>query len=162
MNIKMNINKMGLTILFLGIGVCLIAGGSYTDNSNGTINDVITDLVWQKCSKGQIYSNGECTGSATSGTWESALSYCENFFLGGRSDWRLPNINELKSLVDFSKYNPAINATYFPNTVSVYYWSATTYAGITTYAWGVYFGSGVANGYYKTDNSYVRCVCTGP
>lgn len=48
-------------------------------------------------------------------TWEQALTYCENLVLGVYSDWRLPNRNELQSLVDYSRYNLA---TSFPNTVA--------------------------------------------
>ena len=72
------------------------------------------------------------------------MTYCENLTLpaGGYSDWRLPNRNELQSIVDYSRYNPAIDTTYFPGTVASYYWSSTTYAYSTSIAWNVYFGYG--------------------
>ena len=50
--------------------------------------------------------------------WSEALTYCNDLTLGGSSDWRLLHIKELSTLVYAEKYNPAINATYFPNTSS--------------------------------------------
>jgi len=78
------------------------SAGGYTDNGDGTITDISTGLMWQKTS-----SSGK--------TWEGALAYCEGLNLGSNTDWRLPTIKELRSLVDYSRYNPAINTTYFPD-----------------------------------------------
>ncbi|MCB1161011.1 MAG: DUF1566 domain-containing protein, partial [Leptospiraceae bacterium] len=88
----------------------VLSYGNYTDNNDGSITDNITGLIWQKCSMGQ--SGTDCSGdAATAATWTAAISYCEGLTLSGRSDWRLPNINELESLVDDSIYNPSINTT---------------------------------------------------
>ena len=84
---------------------------NFIDNGDGTISDTSTGLMWQKATAPGTY------------TWEQALTYCENLTLpaGGYSDWRLPNRNELQSIVDYSRYNPAIDTTFFPDTVDVYY-----------------------------------------
>jgi hypothetical protein len=122
---------------------------NFVDNSDGTISDTSTGLMWQKATAPGTY------------TWEQAITYCENLTLpaGGYSDWRMPNRNELQSIVDYSRYNPAIDTTYFPGTVASYYWSSTTYAYITIVAWGVYFDYGyVYNGFDKTYDYYVRAV----
>ena len=94
------------------------SNNNFVDNSDGTISDTSTGLMWQKATAPGTY------------TWEQALTYCENLTLpaGGYSDWRLPNRNELQSIVDYSRYNPAIDTTFFPGTVASYYWSSTTYA----------------------------------
>ncbi|MBU3914429.1 DUF1566 domain-containing protein [bacterium] len=117
----------------------------YTDNGNGTISDNITSLMWQKEDTDSTY------------TWEAALTYCEGLTLGSQSDWRLPNIRELESIVDETVYNPSINSTYFPNTNSWEYWSSTTHAD-TLVAWGVNFVNGSVDDY---ENAYVRCVRGG-
>jgi hypothetical protein len=122
-----------------GYYVRTVRGGqidnSFIDNGDGTITDTSTGLVWQQATAPGTY------------TWEQALTYCENLTLGGHSDWRLPNRNELQSIVDYSRYNPAIDTTFFPGTVASYYWSSTTYAGLTDGAWIVSMDDGYV-GYY--------------
>ncbi|MDD5519037.1 MAG: DUF1566 domain-containing protein, partial [Candidatus Omnitrophica bacterium] len=79
----------------------------------------------------------------------------------GYSDWRLPNVRELMSIVNYGVYNPAINTTYFSNTQSSDYWSSTTYASNTPYAWRVSFSGGHVSCYDKTNSYYVRPVRGG-
>ncbi|MBF0353512.1 MAG: DUF1566 domain-containing protein [SAR324 cluster bacterium] len=126
----------------------LINAPSYTDNSNGTITDNVTGLMWQK-------ENGSQTN------WSAAGSYCEGLTLGGYADWRLPTKKELMSISHYGTYNPAINTTYFPNTNSSSYRSSSTVAGDTSVAWGVDFGYGGVSTYYKTASYDVRCVRGG-
>ena len=120
--------------------------GNFTDNGNGTVTDNNTGLMWQK------------EDDNATRTWEQALTYCEGLSLAGHNDWRLPNIKELESLTDDTKYNPSIDTTYFPNTNASYYWSSTTYAYSTSYAWNVYFGNGVVSNDVKSYGYYVRCA----
>jgi len=137
------------------------------DNHDGTITDTATGLMWQKCGMGQTYnsSTNGCDGSASEYTWQQALAECENFVLAGHSDWRLPNRNELQSIIDYSRYNPAIDTIYFSNTMSSGYWSSTTDAYKTSdiyYAWLVHFDYGYVSNEYKNYNYYVRAVRSGP
>ncbi len=134
-----------------------IAAAGFTDNGNGTVTDTVTNLMWQQCSDG-LSGAGCATGAAVTVTWENAITYCEALSLGGFTDWRLPNIKELKSIADTTTYSPAINITYFPATVSSDYWSSTSYAPNTSNAWNVHFNYGVVYYYIKTDTYYVRCV----
>jgi hypothetical protein len=83
--------------------------------------------------------------------WEDAQKYCAD--QGGR----LPEIDELASLVDRSKYKPAIHPI-FTDTQSDVYWSGTTYAVGTGGAWYVYFDDGYVNSDNKSDELYVRPV----
>ncbi|MGD9971511.1 MAG: alpha/beta fold hydrolase [Desulfatirhabdiaceae bacterium] len=123
--------------------------GGFVDNGDGTVTDSSTGLTWQQ----------ETPDNAM--TWKNALAYCEGLSLGGHSDWRLPTINELRSLVDYSRYNRAINTTYFPDTAASWYWSSTTYASNTYLAWFVDFSYGYGNKYNKSNNYYVRAVRGG-
>jgi len=92
--------------------------------------------------------------------WEDAINYCENLTLNGKSDWRLPNINELFSITEHSKGSPTINSI-FKNTTEGFYWSSTSYSGDSSYAWVVSFEYG-SNTYYSKQKSYsVRCVRAG-
>jgi hypothetical protein len=106
-----------------------------------------------------------CTGSATTATWLNAVAYCENLSLAGRTDWRLPSINELKTIVDVNsdRFGQAIDTVYFPGTVAGEYWSSTalaSYPAITRYVnFGVSYPGGNQN--YRTTNYQVRCVA-GP
>lgn len=124
---------------------------SYTDNADGTILDNSTGLTWQK-------------GTTTTYTWANALAYCNNNTAGlPGSGWRLPQIKELFSLIDFSvfsNYTPCINTTYFPGTSFLMYWSATTYpvTGSQNLALGLYMGGGYSDLTDKTTSQYVRCV----
>ncbi len=133
------------------------AGSRFTDNGDGTVTDHQTGLIWQK------------EGSGNDVHWFAAIAWCHDLCSGycGFSDgskcgdWRLPNINELKSIVDYSTSNPSINTEYFPNTFSSHYWSSTTYASSPYDAWGVYFGYGGDSWGYKSSYRYVRAVRGG-
>ncbi|PKM99066.1 MAG: adhesin [Elusimicrobia bacterium HGW-Elusimicrobia-2] len=129
---------------------------SYTDNGNGTITDNRTGLMWLQ--EGNYAFNGQ----TSTGTWEQALGYCENFTYAGYSDWRLPNVRELDSIVKFEGAAPFINTTYFLNTVSGVYWTSTTYVPITTRAMYVGFDSGCVYYDNKTGAYCVRPVRGGP
>jgi len=131
----------------------------FTDNGDGTVSDNGTGLVWQKCSRGQDATT--CSGTATTANWQTALQYCRNLTLDDRS-WRLPSVNELGSIVDYSVENPSINTAFFPNTESLYYWSSTTWGDSKTHAWEFYFYLGIISGNVKTADDYVRCVADGP
>ncbi|MBI5185204.1 MAG: DUF1566 domain-containing protein [Nitrospinae bacterium] len=122
---------------------------SYTDNGDGTVTDNVTTLVWQQ------------KDDAIGRTWDEAGTYCGALSLGGYDDWRLPSINELESIVDSRARIPSINAAYFPNANSSFYWSSTTVANFTSLAWYVYFYYGYINFNLESDSDYVLCVRGG-
>ena len=133
--------------LFCAISIALGANGVHRDSAKGIVIDTRTGLVWQD----------DAAAATTTATWANAITTCENLVLGGYSDWRLPNINELKSIRDMSRSSPAID-TAFVNTATDYYWSSTSYAAATTNAWVVGFDDGGVYGYDKGNSTYVRCV----
>lgn len=97
----------------------------YTDHGDGTVSDNSTGLMWQQCSEGR--SGARClSGSLQLFTWQAALQQAEASTFAGYSDWRLPNVKELASLVELRCIGPAINLTIFPATPPHgLYWSST-------------------------------------
>ena len=137
------------------LSLLMILAIVYADftRSNGIVTDNKTGLQWQD----DYSDNG---GDIKSAKWTDAIAYCESLSLGGYDDWRLPNIIELRSIVDRSLFNPAIDPT-FLSVTSDYYWSSTTHAHYTDSAWYVYFWGGYSYGGDKSYTSYVRCVRGG-
>lgn len=119
---------------------------SYTDNGDDTVTDNATGLIWQQ-EDDNIQRN-----------WADAGTYCGNLDLGGSTDWRLPTIEELKSLVDYGTSIPAINVTYFTGTISSGYWSSTTYANDSNEAWNFNGEYGSIGWWNKTLTYNVHCV----
>jgi len=136
----------------------------YIDNGDGTVTDKMTSLNWQKCSMGQN-NDATCSGTgaplATTTTWTGALTYCAGLTLAGRT-WRLPNLNELKSIADRTKVSPAIDTNAFPATIQNNYWSSTTDAATSMNAWSVSFTLGTTTISNKISSASVRCVSSGP
>lgn len=130
----------------------------YYDYGNGAVHDLSTNLQWQKCSLGQTSINGTCDGTTSQTSWQAALAYCEGLFLNESDDWHLPSLNELKSLVDYQTYNPAIDSGYFPNTESGYYWTSSKNDGSTANAWTIHFIDGYITGRNNPPSLNVRCV----
>jgi hypothetical protein len=93
--------------------------------------------------------------------WCDALTYCENLSFAGHDDWRLPNIRELQSLVDYgrsySKIDPVFGLIPVQAVVFQAYWSSTWYY-IGARAWQVHFGTGASGGGSIGDLRYVRAV----
>jgi hypothetical protein len=119
------------------------------DNGDDTVTDGRTGLVWQKDGQDSIQ------------TWDYAIAHCKQLPLGGYSDWRLPNVRELESLVDAAKSSPAIDTDFFPNTPNSYYWSSSTYVSYPQTAWSVDFGYGKVIRGIKGSHYNVRCVRGG-
>jgi hypothetical protein len=117
--------------------------------------------MWMRCALGQNWNGATCTGSVQVYTWQAALQAAEGFSFAGYSDWRLPDIRALHSIVEQACVSPAINATVFPATPSTSFWSASPYAGSVDLAWYVGFGSGYGNPYGKTNDLHVRLVRGG-
>jgi hypothetical protein len=132
--------------------------GNLVDNGDGTVTDTATGLMWQQAEAGTM-------------AWSEALDYCETLSLAGYSDWRLPNINELFSIVHYenkmtydTNYIPTdeeiiyIDTTIFPKAAANYYWSSTTLATSTDMAWKVSFSKGQTGTHQKPTGYHVRAV----
>jgi len=130
----------------------------FTDNGNGTITDNMTGLMWLKdancmCTHYKAFDDVLLDGKQAGDggvTWQLALDFVSginsqsyNECSAGYSDWHLPNINELHSLLDFSRAIPAVPSNIaFDNLQNYYYWSSTTLRSNTTYAETVTMSNG--------------------
>ncbi|MBN1887427.1 MAG: DUF1566 domain-containing protein [Thermoflexales bacterium] len=149
----------------------------FITSTTGVVTDTLTGLVWLK--------NANCANAARN--WATALTdvaslnsagtmngnNCGDTSNGGshQTDWRLPNVREMQSLIHYGYYNPAL-----PNTAGTgqwtagdpftgvqfsFFWSATTDAGSTAYAWVVILGFGYVSSDNKTSSYYVWPVRGG-
>jgi hypothetical protein len=131
---------------------------NYRNNQNGTITDNNTKLMWQKSISNKL-------------TWQEAVSYANNSNLAGFSDWRIPTIKELYSLIDFrgktgsgkikstqvpSDAKPYINTNYFDfeyskenRYIDAQYWTKTDYTSTTMRGSKTFFGVNFADGRIK-------------
>ena len=125
--------------------------GSTTDNGNGTVTDNFTKLIWLK--------DANCFGNIQ---WANALSNCNTLNSGEcgltdgsvEGDWRLPNVRELNTLVDYGQDTPALPSgtyNYFTRLQSDY-WASTTNAGSTGNAW--YWEVAQGYMYYESKTRY--------
>ena len=129
----------------------------FTDNGDGTVTHHKTGLMWAKCAEG--LSGADCaSGTAYNYTWDGALEAALASRLAGKSDWRLPNIKELQSIVEEQCTDPAINLAVFPNTPASYFWSASPVGGNMGVTWYVHFTNGYAGYNYRYVNLYLRLV----
>ena len=127
--------------------------------SSSVTVDNITGLMW--------VTNPSDAGMGATYNWQNALAACETTIGGAGtyatySDWRLPNVRELMSIVDYGVCSqPHINMTFFFGTSAAVYWTSTTYAAGSTGAWEVDFSDGSVNYYGKSTSQLVRCVRGG-
>ena len=137
------------------MGYPLGGGQRFIDNGDGTVVDLATGLMWIK--------NPSEAGIGSSMSWYDAINACENLNFAGWDDWRMPNINELMSIVDHSRYDPAWDTMFFayPPDPWTAFWSSTTVAPWMDGAWGIYPYDGYKGSWYKWEMYYVRPVRAG-
>jgi hypothetical protein len=124
------------------------------DRTYGVAFDNHTKLTWKLCAEGQSYSHGHCTGDAALFAWDEAMQKFEN-----RGDiWRLPNVDELKSIVEERCKSPAVNIAVFPHTPPAPFWSASTVDTDPALASYVSFLNGRSDSAGKTARQNVRLV----
>jgi len=132
-------------------------------NGDVIVRDVATGLTWMQCSEGQN-RDSVCTGIADSYSWQEALqrpaTINESGGYAGFLDWRLPNIKELRSIVEEACYEPAINSARFPNTPNYRFWSSTAFSFPQDWdwAWVVNFHSGYSFDSDRDKSLHVRLV----
>jgi len=146
----------------------------YVDNGNGTITDKNTGLVWEQKVAGSsclhcvndtyVWSNSSTPGAnRTIWDWLADVNAEGGTGLAGKRDWRIPNVKELQSIVDYEVLNPSIDPIFGPTAPS-FYWSSTTgadFPGFPVNAWGVFFFVGDSFDTGKSGFAHVRAVRGG-
>ncbi len=135
----------------------------FVDNRDGTVTDRASDLMWMQVDSGAL------EGSEGAMTWEQALQWAENLEYAGYSDWRLPNIKELQSIVDYSRSpditnSPAIDPIFFTTAITnpggaldyPYFWSSTTHLDNQRSSNAAYIAFGRGLGYMAPNSGPPR------
>lgn len=134
-----------------------LKNGRFIDYGDGTIQDIKTGLMWVKNPHTDL--SDEFKGEMT---WQDAKDACEELDFAGYDDWRMPTVEELRVLVDYTKGGksgePAIDASVFPDTKCSWYWTSTPTAWGAGCAWIVVFNGGYVDGSDLDSRRYVRPV----
>lgn len=140
----------------------------FTVHNDGTVTHKSTGLMWKVCSEGQTWAAGTCSGTITTHAWDTALEIPQALNSGEEfpfskvdtlySDWRVPNIEELTSLIELQCYAPAINAAIFPNSAASFYWSSSPSTLNRQLVKGVDFDVGYIYSSYRIEANRVRLV----
>ncbi|MCR5323106.1 MAG: DUF1566 domain-containing protein [Lachnospiraceae bacterium] len=121
-----------------------IIGKAVIDNLNG--------LVWDNAHDDLLL------------TWKDAKEYIaglnETNYLG-RSDWRLPGREEIRSIARYDDSQPAVDMSLFSDTKNAYYWTAYTDKSCIENAWGIYFGYGCTYTAPKEKKAHIKAVSGG-
>lgn len=140
----------------------------FKDKGDGTVKDNLTGLIWLKKANligtdhpgfdtNSVWGDGKVS-------WQQALDFVAGMNAGtytnfGYTDWRLPNRNELNSLVDCSQTDPSLPSGHpFSDVQSSYYWSGTSSVYLYDVGWCVYMLYGSVVNHIKTDPHYVWSV----
>ncbi|MBK1701307.1 hypothetical protein CKO22_10340 [Thiococcus pfennigii] len=159
-----------------------VLAGRYRDQGDGTVTDLATGLQWMRAALGQRWTEPGCSGEAERHPWSEVLAAAERFNqargAAGHADWRVPTIDELRTLIYCSGGRPrlwndtgnecqgqfdrpTIYLPAFPNTPRAAFWSASPDASDPAYAWLVYFSNGQVNYGYKDRPACIRLVRGG-
>lgn len=137
-----------------------ITTGDFVPNGDGTVTHKPSGLMWQACSVGQTWNAqfGICTGKVAYPNHADAMALALANDFAGHTDWRIPSIAELRTIMNPRRVNPAIDSILFPNTLSDWYRAVTILGWDHNYTWSVHFGSGENKWVHIGNGHAVRLV----
>jgi len=135
----------------------------FKDNNNGTVTDKATALMWMKVDSGKLKAGKNKDGKLN---WQEALDWATNLEYAGHSDWRLPNVKELQSIVDYTRSPATTNSAaidpVFQTTSFIAesgrvdypcYWTGTTHASLSRASTAAYIAFGRSFGWMRNRRS---------
>jgi len=144
-------------------GNTIYGKNAFRDNRDGTVTDKATGLMWMKVDSGALKSGRKKDGKMN---WQEALNWAEGLEYAGYSDWRLPNIKELQSIVDYTRSPATTNSAaidpVFRTTSFIAeggkkdfpcYWSGTTHASLSRASTACYVAFGRSFGWMRNRRS---------
>lgn len=124
--------------------------------------DRATGLMWARCAHGSTWQNEGCSAPApttpASFTWQQALQTADSATDGGFTDWRVPNVKELESIIERKCWAPAIALALFPNTPSALFWTSSPNVVRPDVAMVVDFDKGAHRSLKKNEPAQLRLV----
>lgn len=134
---------------------------SFLDRPDGTVLHRPTQLIWQRCALGQGWTGTTCSGSVLMLDWAAALQAADGHVQADQSDWRLPNRNELASIVETRCHSPAINGEVFPASPLEWFWTSSPVGGQADQAWVIPLTDGEVQPAAMSGEYAVRLVRAG-
>ena len=134
-------------ILFVLASAVVVSSFADTSKTNSIVTDNTNALYWQDNASSQKSSED----------WHDAVLYCDTLVINNVSKWRLPTFEELLSVVDYARVNPAIDSN-FTFVKEGTYWTSTAFSPSKARAWTIDFRTGKTYYNYTTTNHAVRCV----
>lgn len=134
-------------------------------NADGTVVDKETGITWMRCALGQKWNGDTCVGNADKYNWQEAMetvAKMNKIAYGGHTDWRVPYVPELASIVERQCFNPRVNLTVFPATPLLAFWTGMEKMGRPDVAYILDFDQGNAAPSEKTFKGAVRVMHDGP
>ncbi len=99
----------------------------YLDHGDGTVTDTRNELRWKRCTERASWDGNKCVANPTTPyfNWNEAHETARVSRFANFNDWRLPNIKELRTLVEECRYSPGINTKFFSVEVGTTLWSSS-------------------------------------
>ena len=136
-----------LIIIFIYTGCGESSSAVVSSKKSEFLVDDTTNLIWID----------DCSTNTITKTLSQAQDYCDNLSVGENSDWRVPSLKELFTIVDVKSHNPSIKDN-FKYTTPLAYWSSDSYPLDNTIGMGVNFYDGSDGLSNKDTPRYIRCV----
>lgn len=126
----------------------LLTLATFLHAETSMLKDPSTNLIWEDTEHVQEVKINHI----------QARGYCNSLTLGGFTDWRLPTLPELMTIIDYKRYKPAILKEFRYVDKDTLYWSSTPFARSADEYWGVSFKDGGTDNAGEIYDRYVRCV----